>query len=963
MSQKLDPREEDFYNPYSEIRDSLRKAETQNTETSNEAKTTDDINNLEQSSGQDSSQNTFTKLGKSAANGVLKVKNKSAAIAVILALVGGGGFMTVIFTPSLAVVAMKEALSSLNDQLHAVDVRSSKIIKAKFSSVSANVCGAVKVCQTFSKMSDKQVKDFEKNNSGTKIERTPENRIAKVDYENDKTKITVKTPDDLEKSLDKPDFKSSWTSGYNPEFKTLSDPTTKKVLLANKVTKNEKISGKNDTERQKNLNKISGGLEDTGAKAITTVTDENGKTRYLDESGNEIDEKAYKNAQAMEKRVSEYVKNGGTMGTLKNIVGRTVQIDFAADMSCTVFNTIRHVSALSKMVKQAQAIRYAMALVLTPADRIKAGDAEEALTNFTANTLMATQPNVEVLDESKLGEQADSDTKVPTKTESIGNAFDSKGFRLANGETVGPLDTREARFSVAGAGSPAVLDKTTDTIAGVVTGGNKDPNVISKACKYIQSPFVRVGAFAAGIATGIATFGASTIVLGVSSIALQLAAPLVESQLGEMVAGDAFNDIEGDDSGNASYVGMAGINDGISQKRAMTPVTTSQGKDYAYKNQKTAEYYASIKRYDASNTPFDINNPYSFIGSVLMAVTPTMYRASSGGSAAILNTLAFAPSSIINILQPRANAMQSNYYGHCNDMMYKSLGIDAGPFCEVRYYMDDKQLNMDPLVNARWMADTGNIDPNSDSGEAKDNGAEWNYVKFLGQCVNRTEGWGEVDIENPQSADGSNCLKPEYKELNSHFSVYTMDKSLQEGMDKDDTSIVSGIGGGFADSLKNPVSENGWSYPVKSSTPIATKFGEGDSKTDKNGITFGKKNSTAAYGQPIFAAYSGTVMAAGPASIINTNTDFGNWIVIEHEIDGKKISTIYGHMANDGVYVKPGDKVSAGQQIGAIGSNRTQSDAAYLSFQVYDGSPLSGGTPIDPLPLVRAARIESETSA
>ena len=39
-------------------------------------------------------------------------------------------------------------------------------------------------------------------------------------------------------------------------------------------------------------------------------------------------------------------------------------------------------------------------------------------------------------------------------------------------------------------------------------------------------------------------------------------------------------------------------------------------------------------------------------------------------------------------------------------------------------------------------------------------------------------------------------------------------------------------------------------------------------------------------------------------------------------------------MANDGVYVKPGDKVAAGQQIGAIGSNRTFDDAAYLSFQI-----------------------------
>ena len=57
--------------------------------------------------------------------------------------------------------------------------------------------------------------------AGTKLSAIPDNRIAQVDYENDKTKITVKTPDDLAKSLDKPDFRSAWTSGYNPEFKTL----------------------------------------------------------------------------------------------------------------------------------------------------------------------------------------------------------------------------------------------------------------------------------------------------------------------------------------------------------------------------------------------------------------------------------------------------------------------------------------------------------------------------------------------------------------------------------------------------------------------------------------------------------------------------------------------------------------------------------------------------------------------
>src|SRR5438093_646027 len=48
--------------------------------------------------------------------------------------------------------------------------------------------------------------------------------------------------------------------------------------------------------------------------------------------------------------------------------------------------------------------------------------------------------------------------------------------------------------------------------------------------------------------------------------------------------------------------------------------------------------------------------------------------------------------------------------------------------------------------------------------------------------------------------------------------------------------------------------------------------------------------------------------------------EWGNVVVIEHQLaDGKYATTIYGHLANDR-FVKAGDFVQAGQQIGTVGT-------------------------------------------
>ncbi|WP_182348751.1 peptidoglycan DD-metalloendopeptidase family protein [Tomitella gaofuii] len=101
-------------------------------------------------------------------------------------------------------------------------------------------------------------------------------------------------------------------------------------------------------------------------------------------------------------------------------------------------------------------------------------------------------------------------------------------------------------------------------------------------------------------------------------------------------------------------------------------------------------------------------------------------------------------------------------------------------------------------------------------------------------------------------------------------------------------------------------------------------------------------------GTPIYAYADGIVAAAGPAS------GFGQWIVLDHNIGGQIVSTVYGHMYPDGVLVSAGEKVRAGQHIANIGSNG-QSSGPHLHFEYWPGSRLGGGHPVDPAPLYAAA--------
>ena len=86
----------------------------------------------------------------------------------------------------------------------------------------------------------------------------------------------------------------------------------------------------------------------------------------------------------------------------------------------------------------------------------------------------------------------------------------------------------------------------------------------------------------------------------------------------------------------------------------------------------------------------------------------------------------------------------------------------------------------------------------------------------------------------------------------------------------------------------------------------------------------------AADGTPILAIADGIVHWAG------NKPGWNNIIVIEHNIRGEQVASVYVHMWNHGIHVREGERVIAGQHIGDVGSEG-YSTGPHLHFEIRPG--------------------------
>ena len=130
-------------------------------------------------------------------------------------------------------------------------------------------------------------------------------------------------------------------------------------------------------------------------------------------------------------------------------------------------------------------------------------------------------------------------------------------------------------------------------------------------------------------------------------------------------------------------------------------------------------------------------------------------------------------------------------------------------------------------------------------------------------------------------------------------------------------------------------------WPVPAGTPISSGFGirECDGcATDHKGTDFNPGG-----GYPIQVIADGTVVSAGWDS-----TGYGYMVVVQHNIDGQNVQSLYAHMLDGSIAVAPGQQVKRGEVLGLVGSTG-ESTGAHLHLGV-----LLDGEFVDPYPWLLA---------
>ncbi|KQS14460.1 hypothetical protein ASG04_00850 [Curtobacterium sp. Leaf183] len=133
-------------------------------------------------------------------------------------------------------------------------------------------------------------------------------------------------------------------------------------------------------------------------------------------------------------------------------------------------------------------------------------------------------------------------------------------------------------------------------------------------------------------------------------------------------------------------------------------------------------------------------------------------------------------------------------------------------------------------------------------------------------------------------------------------------------------------------------------WPFLTGVPITSGFGgrqvEGCSfcSTNHQGVDFAPGAGT-----PIRVIAAGTVIKVQP-----DDGGFGNDVWVEHDVDGKQFTSVYGHMMDNSFKVVKGQQVAVGDELGLVGSTGN-STGPHLHLEVH-----VDGVPVDPLAWLKA---------
>ena len=776
-----------------------------------------------------------TPSGGSKAAQALKFAKKTGPLAPILIIfIISGSFLGAISTVGLAFTQMSESLkSSLDDALSPSEKRFTHVMRAKTKNkILGTGCktGSPIRCK-YKTMSEKQMDKMRK--AGFTFEPDPPKknaagryRISALVYTDENGKKVRVEPKNMQRHYEaNKHFRSLINTANNPKFKALRSAWATKAFGKFKVTFTDKLGGKSQSEMRNTHRQV---VRDGGTGGPDINRNRGDREGDSEETKNERQNSEDKAREQLAKQRSGSISGRAVMA---NSLRGVNLFTGAQEAMCTIARTAELASHASRLLQYGQLMRYA-SLFFTAADKIKLGDQTHEEMEYLGGILLHSDMREKVINEdsyvdeaggsifdvdfssSNSGPEVDLDNLAPVSNPDYRkNALDSAGMKTAmygsptqhqtNASGTGAdfdsgrfqLSNRESQF-VVGSGFGHVVDSTIKTIRSI-------PGLGRSGCAFWENEFVAGAGLLASVALAVVSGGGSLVGSGVKAAAqiavVTLIMALINAKIADMLSADNLSDeTKGIDAGNAWFSGAGALFGVAASSRGITPAST-QEEIRSMESMRTASRImeAKVARYEARDTPFDILNQYSFLGSIAWNISPANVSASSG-----LKTFALAPLQILSSVSTSfmsdtvsANIDQSQQskerFSQCSDPNFTggnlfkngddnlekdATGINlqtADIMCNIRYTDLEMNLNADPERVADWMVDAAQVDPESGAPitdaatmeELHNNRTSAQEVSTaaVGEnpgSMNVVEPPEEVYPSRPRSGDQSNITRP-----------------------------------------------------------------------------------------------------------------------------------------------------------------------------------------------------------
>lgn len=713
---------------------------------------------------------------------------KKGPIGLIIGLVLGGGIgITMLFSPAILIVQIKETMvGKFNSQLASMDARTRNIIRAKTSEATKGACTTIKLRCKYSTMSDKQIEKF--NKAGITIEPEGEKNIfgrtrPKTFSFNGGDPIPAK--DFYNKMVTDSDFRSAVRKAYNPKFAGFADKVWTKVKAKFGFKEGGTKAAKDAEERKKAIHEdAKNGIDGGDVKpAEAGKEDERCGGKCSPEQAQSIND------------ANDKVKTGSSKKSVGQIaekingikgVGSAISITGYMEYACQAYGAIKLTANLAKIVRSVQLARYAFDFVNT-ADMIKAGDATPENVSQLGEILTAASPGVDF-------------NNQPRKT-----ATDSFGYRYAAYGDTGMSSEYTTQF-INGGGFGGQMSKTLGFVSGII-GGRAGAQ---KTCGTLANPIVQAGTIIIGLASIFTGVGAIKIIgqaaLGVGIMAALLILPSI---VGSIIAGDVTDGIQGEDSGDAIASGSGAFMSATANAGGNSPLTKDQALAYSQTQNEVAASY--LKDEALALSPFDASNQYTFLGSITHSLLPYY----SNNAFSLKNTLSSSMSLVgqsIKGVLPSTSALsaseQSAALDICQDFDYVDLKIAADPFCNPIFGIPPEYLDADPIAVADYLKERNWFtEGQSAEGDGNDYIRTTAYDDFVKNCIERTEPFGYSDVNTSGAEpDGADCkIEGPDAKLRAYAYIDYIDQRVEDGMDgyDIDSGVAASTTGGNCEDLLN----------------------------------------------------------------------------------------------------------------------------------------------------------------